>query len=500
MKLLVVLILAMSSSAATAQWKIAESAHFRVYTKGKEAAAIERAASLEDFRDLLISLTGVTPMEGAPRLDVLIVNDIGDASVIREVPKGVAGYYVGSPGRVLAVARSGELAGGKYSADITLHEYAHHFMRSNALIAYPAWYTEGWAEYVSTARFTLSAIEYGLPDLGRFQTLQMMPWLNLETVLVATPGTLPSSKRGQFYAQSWLLVHYLLRDPSRGPKLVAYLRAFAKDGDSLGAFRATVDPDIDNVEKALRTYTTSRDATYSRMARQKLSSREIKVQHLSPAAERLLLPFFGLELGGTSEQQASRAELVRKEAAKFADDPFARKVLALAELETGNRKRAAEILDGLMPSMPTDTDLLRWRARADAPDPRSATEEEARSARRLLARAFKIDPSDWRTLHLYAQLACARFRPLSDANYNVMMRALDLAPQVQQVVMDAAIAHVHRDDLPVAGALFTNLANDPHAGEEISAFLLRLKGLADTGDKASLLAKTGSLGSGRCVQ
>lgn len=67
-------------------------------------------------------------------------------------------------------------ANGRVSLTL-LHEYVLHFMFQDTRAAYPAWYVEGFAEYLSTATFAEGAMSVGTPDKGRACTLGLAGWL-----------------------------------------------------------------------------------------------------------------------------------------------------------------------------------------------------------------------------------------------------------------------------------------------------------------------------------
>ncbi len=65
------------TTAANAAWRVAETAHFRVYGEQSETLLRERAVLLEDYSALLRILTnGVEEMDGAPRLDIFLVGSM----------------------------------------------------------------------------------------------------------------------------------------------------------------------------------------------------------------------------------------------------------------------------------------------------------------------------------------------------------------------------------------------------------------------------------------
>jgi hypothetical protein len=87
--------------------------------------------------------------------------------------------------------------------------------------SYPAWYVEGFAEYFMTATFFPTRVDFGLFDAGRAYSLSQQ-WLNWDRVIGRETAKLRSADVLMFYAQSWLLTHYMFRAPGMSEKLNAY--------------------------------------------------------------------------------------------------------------------------------------------------------------------------------------------------------------------------------------------------------------------------------------
>ena len=475
---------------AQAEWLLAETPHFRVYSEGSRKRLVEQAALLEDFHRLLQERTGRGPPANAPRLDVFLVDRLEDATPWRKLAPNVAGYYRADRGRISVVAvdkvgDNGPADNGNMELSgqqILLHEYGHHFLLGTAGIAYPAWYVEGFAEYFSTARFRPDSIEIGRISPNRGIWLAGADWLPMEKLLARTPALDRSSDSAMFYAQSWLLTHYLFRTPGMREKLVAYLKATATGADSVEAFKAHIDPDLAGFQQKLRHYLDS--TSFSRMARAGGTPAAIRVSSLPPSADTLLMRLVSLEHGiAESRTDAALDDIRARVAAAPAGDALAARIMALAELQRGNRAEARAMIDRLLHEAPDDPDLLRWRAQAAG-----AGAEGFAEARRYLTRAFAAAPNDWRTLHAYARLFQPARRPLPTHAMDVLLRAHELAPQVTEVVLDTAVALVQAGRLNEAATVLEPLAWSPHGGQP-AELAERLLARARAGDRDGFLAE-----------
>ena len=469
---LLVYLLLLWPQVATARWLRAESASFVGYSRGSEAALRQRLTELQRFDALLRLLTGVTPSASTARLPVYVV-DTGDFHVLGESGRRLSGFYTVSPGGIAAFVTGSNVAGGDI---VLLHEYTHHFMFEASGAAYPAWYVEGFAEYMATAVLGAKDTEFGEVEPGRGRDLVQGSWLPMRKVMTARIADLRADDLPLFYAQGWLTVHYMLRDADRNRRLREYLRAINAGKPAEAAFETAFGFGYDELGKRLHRYIGSRDITKTRMNRPiTASDAAATVTTLPPAADALLLP--GVRLGMLAFDGSARAATgdnadllaaIRKGAARYPDDRFAQDVLAEAEVKLGDRAAGIAALDTQLTARPNDPQLLYVRAmtlivdaeaaaRAGAPTP-----EAMHRARVMLTRANAARPDDYRIL-----AAHARTEPLGkfgDRELDVLLRAVELAPQVSYNAMLAARALIARGDRDRARSLLTPIANNPHGG------------------------------------
>ncbi len=472
-----------------AGWKVAETANFRVHSEASDERLIEQAAVLEDFRALLMRMTGHTPPDGTPKLDVFMVDDLAIAMPWRAPAKGMAGFYRADAGRISAVAldRTGGREFDVNAQQILLHEYAHHFMLAANGPAYPAWYVEGFAEYFSTAEFRPERIEFGKVSPNRGLWLSNAAWLPLETVLAGRPETSGGKSAAMFYAQSWALTHYMFRMPGMRDRLVAYLKAFSGGMDPVAAFRLHIDPDLDAFQSKLRRYVNGK-STYSRFDRPPATPAGVHVQALPPSAGTMLMRLVALEHGVGANTAAVALDDVRALARAAQSDSLAKRTLAVAELQHGDPAVAAGLLDMLLAEAPKDPDLLRWRALSARPMARGASPAVVAEAKQLLVRAFRSDPNDWRTLHAYVRLHGPMSRPLPPEVLEVLLRAHELAPQVSEVVLDTAVALHNAGMVREAAYVLQPLAYSPHGGPA-AELAGRLLDRARAGDRRGFMGE-----------
>lgn len=462
---------------ARSEWLIAESAHFRVHADMPEAAIRQRTILLEDYRNLLILMTkGPTSEALEPKLDVFIVKDMAQVFPFSRAPSGVAGLYSANAGGIAAYADTSELGQAALQ-----HEYTHHFMRANRSAAYPAWFSEGFAEYFMTATFKSEAIEYGRFREGRATWLASNEWLPLEAMLKRDIYGRGGERVMMFYAQSWLMTHYFLGAPGQAPKLRAYLTAVAAGEDPEKAFAIHVTPDFSGFQSSLKAYLRSKDFVAVTLKRPPASPAPVTVRPAPPGASTFQL-LLNRMMMATDVSSEARGVAVRRAIARDADSPLSARARALLALQNKDPE-AISLLDRMLAAEPQDPELLLWRGMAAL----TSTTQNRLEARRYLTRAFKANPDDWRVMRMYALASGLRDAPLNENDFGVIRRAYELAPQVSEVTIDYATALVHRDDLNTAAKLLSTLANNPHDNK--SALLAAsLREAAIVGDKQKYLS------------
>jgi Flp pilus assembly protein TadD len=444
-----------------AVWRKAESENFLLYSRADEKKIREQLILLEDYHEFLRSLTGVDDPPSPNKLPIYMVRGRDELRIVRNVGEGTAGIYVPSPFGIAAFAdeKSRGLDG---SDQILQHEIAHHFMLQYRPTAYPAWYVEGFAEYVMTATFKPNLIEFGLPSQVRISWLKHQRWLPVERVLFSPPPR-PADERALFYAQSWLLSHYMLRDAERRKKFAAYMNALATGTESRKAFAAQFG-DLKAFDRAVETY-ARRDMTFTKRTRASAAaSPAMTVTTLPASAEDLLLPEATMHIGVGEAYAAPLLARIRKAAAKFPDDAYARRVLAEAEVQFGDGAKGEALLDALLKDAPKDAELMYLKGLRHLIVGRAAEEPEPafKQARTWFARAHKADPNHFPTLVSYAESLRTDERFDSDNTMNILMLAHQLAPQVDEVTMRAANLLMIRDRYPEAERLLLPLASHPH--------------------------------------
>ena len=96
--------------------------------------------------------------------------------------------------------------------EVIFHVYHHLLFRHNDQL-WPLWVREGMAEVYSTFQTDGHQAWIAAPIPHHLQTLHQRPLLQLSALFAVTPGSPEyneADRQGVFYAQSWLLTHFLM--------------------------------------------------------------------------------------------------------------------------------------------------------------------------------------------------------------------------------------------------------------------------------------------------
>jgi tetratricopeptide (TPR) repeat protein len=443
---------------ASAKWLRAETDNFILYSDGSETVLRDMAIKLEDYRDLLIMLTGSPAKSNAAKLEIYLVRSLAFMREMRGLSSSVAGFYSAQPEAVLAFSQRANT--GLDRDDVLFHEYAHHFMMQYHATAYPAWYVEGFAEYMMTAQFKPKTIEFGGVNPARGAWIGLGVWIPMRKVLSSETARVKGSEGAMFYAESWLAVHYIFRTPGKIAALNRFLSDQAQGKPRDVAFKEAFGTDYDGFDRELKRY-LSGGITYTIVTR--ASDRKpmpVTVTALSPSADDLLLPQAALRIGVKKEKNQGLLAQVRTDAAKYGEDPLARKVLARAELSFGDHETARTLLDKQIAATPADAEALYLRGRVELKTCADAKEDNCQPARRWFASAFKAD--DRLVPNLLAYVQCFPIDKLPENVLDVLLRARELTPQVEEIAVISAIALMYRGYFADAEKLLVPVVADAH--------------------------------------
>ena len=240
-------------------WFQARTAHFNIYSCGSTQEVGRVAARLEQFRDAYSILAGAQAVASPP----IVVIAFPDHATMRPFlplyhgkPANLAAFFHrGSDENFIALYLSGA---GSTSLENVFHEYTHLLLRHNQ-VYWPLWLNEGMAEIYSTFEVIPNGgIRVGAPIEHYLQLLSkrpLLPLAELFSVAHDSPEYNERDRQGIFYAESWLLTHYLMLGEPTNKAHFSELMTLLRQGQSPEqAFTNVFRVSLRQMENQLRRY------------------------------------------------------------------------------------------------------------------------------------------------------------------------------------------------------------------------------------------------------
>jgi tetratricopeptide (TPR) repeat protein len=278
-----------------------------VYSQAGEDAARSALGWFEQLRAFFLRQMKVDP-DSRPPLRVI---GFRSPEQYRAYSSRIAAhaYYLGAGSRDYIVMSS-------FGADqlgVAAHEYAHFLLHASGT-SLPSWLAEGLAEFYSTVRITQKGCSVGGEVPAHSQTLQRK-WMPLDELFASSADAAMERDRksaGQFYAQSWILAHMLVRSPEYSRGFQDLVTALTSGTSSARAFATVYGKTLDAVDRDAHVW-----AKHSLFAPLPLpgvdgAASAVLVSGMSPAASRLMLAEVVFTGGDLDRAEALYRELARQ--------------------------------------------------------------------------------------------------------------------------------------------------------------------------------------------
>ena len=223
------------------EWIELQTPHFVIASAQDAKKTAELAQELEDFRKMVGVFSNIGRFEERVPTRILLLprgeRDLGfDGKIAGFFDDGMRSNYAAM------------IPSGSFSDEVLKHEYIHFLIHNRSEQLYPTWFDEGFADFFASMRVHRDQFEYGKPMAVRASWLVNGAWMPYETVLEARDTSKFGRDRGaMFYAQAWLLVHFLMLEKRDfGPRNTDYLARRERGEPPLAAFEAafSLDPKL----------------------------------------------------------------------------------------------------------------------------------------------------------------------------------------------------------------------------------------------------------------
>jgi Flp pilus assembly protein TadD len=479
-RLALIFVLALSgrpARAAEPQWVEVRSPHFTVLTDAGEKQGREVALRFEQMRNVYGTLLQRARINMPVPLEVLAFR--GSKEMKQGLPlwKGkpveAAGYYQpGSDRDYILVDLSATNVW-----HVVFHEYAHLLLRGN----YPAtapWFDEGFAEYYATVDITAKSVEVGKMPEGDDDILlhdTRMSLVDLFSVGRDSPAYNESgSKRSMFYAQSWLVVHYLI-DMKKLPQAGQYFDLVQNQHRPVpDAIRQAFGMEPKQLDKLVNDYSHSdKVVAYTFALPSIMSNGDYKARKLGDMEARAAVADMKLHTRDHFDEGVAELEAILQQKPDLAS---AHRGLGYAYLHKGDFRRAGEHFKQAADLDPQDPRVLYYAAllinRESLAGGSSST--DAGEMKQKLDTALGIDPdfADAWNLLAFADMMLQDPRGALDA----LKKAIQLSPREERYQLNLGIFYLQQRRWDDAAGILEHLkdSSNPEIAEQAAQNLALL--------------------------
>lgn len=366
------------------EWLQVSSENFRIKGVLSEKRIIELLRHLEIMRTSLGG-TRATRTDAHVRTVIIAVDNHEDYVSIG-APDYSAGFFFSDLRENAILIEDNEQA---FGIQVILHEYAHFLNKQSSRIRYPRWYEEGNAEYLSHSRLRDQAFEFGLAPENHLAALSFSSWLSLRQILEVTDvSSLDEAEGALYYAQSWLLVHYLHSLPGNEQAIPGMLQEYARRVSSgtlpVSAFEQAFGLRADELEEVLLRYFLDREfSSRSAPANTALSGIVTRSRQLSRAEAQLALAQMALRFENVFAAEQWFDDVLADENLRAHGEAGLGRVLGFR----GDTEGANEHFDTAIKLMAWDFDI--WMDYAQYWAQRTSTAYDARSRDQYASRLIR---------------------------------------------------------------------------------------------------------------
>jgi len=470
--LLAFLALCAMPRAAKDTWIGVRTTHLNIVSSANESATRRVAERLERFVD---GVAAFAPSQIAADVPVTVILFRSDAAYAPFRPKqdgrtlGVTGYFQRADDENL-IALSMETGAEAEPLRVIFHEYAHALMARSAVL-WPLWLQEGMAEFYSafqadSRRFTLGDWIREHPPLLR--SARLLPVRDLFAVNLSS-STYRGANRDIYYAQSWLLTHYLLAGD--GGRRRAGLAQFT-DGIASGrwphrSFADAFGTDEDTLQDELRRYLADERYIGANLSLARPAPRvTAAVRTLSDAEAEVIQGILLMRVGRGDEADAyfARARALDPAAPRLEESQ------GFLALTRGRYREAAAHLERAIGHDPKNALAHYYYAetlrREDMEQGRVVSPDRARAIAAPLRTVIALSPNFARAYYLLGYALSVSEDDLEEAARRLKM-AISLTPPHRAAMLTLASVQMKMGEYDDARTTAQTVANAPDTAEEI---------------------------------
>ncbi len=268
------------------RWLEVRTPHFTLVGDAQESTLIGVGQDLERLRSALSQISRLNLEAADTTVIYVFKNSRRLRPYLNRTPSGqvqaVDGAFFRNPhGNFILV--DGEHP--QRARRLIYHEYVHFFVSYN-FPPVPLWFEEGLAELYSTFAVDGQHALLGKVIPEHLSWLRQQPWIPLQELIAVHRGSTTYNenvRKGAFYAQSWLLVHYLFHGHGDGSSVLRKLLTGLRRAPRDRAFQAALGATYPKIEELLRRYAQRKVHLSQKLPIEQIPTAATRVQKLTRA-------------------------------------------------------------------------------------------------------------------------------------------------------------------------------------------------------------------------
>ena len=457
-------------SPAQAEWREARARHFVIYGNMSEDAIRAMATRLEQFDGVLRYFYHLPEVDGQESNPVTVYAVANVAAIRRLYGKDgdhVAGFYQPRASGSVAftpIRGDGDGPNALQPQIVLFHEYGHHFLFGNSTVAYPAWFSEGFSEFASTARFDRDGVMVGVAAQHRAYGLLDSSKLPIETLFDSSRRKLGPAELDQVYGRGWLLTHLLMFDPAQKAKFNHYLTLLNTGTPSIAAGDQAYGS-LKQLDRELESYLRKSRIPGMLIPYDRLPKPQVAVRVLSPGEQALIELRMRSDRGVDQTSARQVYDRAASLAPSYPQDAVAQGWFAEMAYDAGEDAAAEAAADRALAVDAKSQQALLYKGLIHLRRAQAEHSKDAKrwgEARSWIIRANRADPNAAEPLAIfYRSFVMAGEKPRESAVLG-LERAFQLVPQDKGLRFTLAAHEIGANHIDTAKGLLRPLAFDPH--------------------------------------
>ncbi len=229
----------------------------------------------------------------------------------------------------------------------------------------PRWYSEGFAEFMSTTRFDKDVFWIGAPAQHRAYTLLEGQGMSAEKLFATDRRKLSDSETSELYARGWLLTHVLALDRTRAAQFATYLTLFNQGMPSSEAATKAFG-DLKALNKEMNKRLSGSSFPAYKLSNDRLPKPEVSLRPLRPG-EKAMIALRMRSDRGVNRETRSRSSPKPPDRGEICRRSVVQGWFAEMALDAGRNDVAEAAADRALALDPKSSQALVYKAQVQPP-------------------------------------------------------------------------------------------------------------------------------------